>query len=97
MIPIILVAAIVCFPQKSNAQVVITNPYPQQMNWYLNTHMRRMAVERALRRKSARKAKHRGIKKKVVRRKAQRVSMLENMIEPRYRIDADLPKRSEIV
>lgn len=91
MIVAIFAVALVVLPAKTQAQY---NPY------WNGTFLRyALASQRAkaMRARGKKKVIRKKSSRKVVRRRSSRVSMLENMIQPRYRTDVDLPKRSSIV
>lgn len=84
--------ALLVFPSKTQAQY--TSPYTYNNNAYLNYAIasrkaratRNRGKKKAVRRQARRRAVHR-------RHRANRVSLLENSIVPKYKLSADLPKR----
>lgn len=81
-------------PEKASAQYNI-------MSGYYTTDL---AIKAAIAgrkadsmRRKKRTVKRKAVRKRVVRKKARRTSALENIVEPKYKINSNLPRRIEIV
>lgn len=84
--------------------VLPSNAYSQYTGWNtpLNNYVRynmnnRIIRNAAAKRQANRKAVRRNAHKKRVHVKSRGVSMLENIIEQKFRIDSNLPNKSLIV
>jgi hypothetical protein len=89
LIAIIFAAALVVLPSKTQAQY---NPYIYNNNAYLQYALASQRARARGRKKVVRKT----ARKRVVR-KARRVSSLEDIVIPKFRIESDLPKKAYTV
>ncbi len=92
LIAIIFAAALVVLPSKTQAQY---NPYIYNNNAYLQYALASQRA-RAMRARGKKKVVRKKARKRVVR-KARRVSSLEDIVIPKFRIESDLPKKAYIV
>lgn len=92
IIATLFLAAIIILPANAYSQYT---GWSTPINNYLRYRMNNRIIRNAARKPAKKNAVHR--KKRIVRKKSQRVSVLENLSVPKLKMNADLPKRSAII